>query len=130
MTEEILRGLRILVVEDEYLLADDLSRMLADAGAEVVGPVPSVKEAMRLIEGASTIDGAVLDVNLRGEMVFPVAQSLQELGIPFAFATGYDAWALPDQFSTSPKIDKPLKLDALIEMLHPWMQSPSTTKPN
>jgi len=122
VTDDILKGRRILVVEDEYLLADDLSRMLADAGAEVLGPVPSVREALVLIDAAPPIDGAVLDVNLRGEMVFPVAHSLQDRGIPFAFATGYDAWALPEQFSTSPRMDKPLKMDALIALLEPLLK--------
>lgn len=119
MTDDILKGRRILVVEDEYLLADDLSRMLADAGAEVLGPVPSVREALVLIDAAPPIDGAVLDVNLRGEMVFPVARSLQDRGIPFAFATGYDGWTLPEPFSQSPRMDKPLKIDALIALLQP-----------
>lgn len=109
MAEHNLQGCRVLVVEDEYLLADDLSYALAEAGAEVLGPVPSIEEATSLIAKGERIDAAVLDVNLRGDMVFPVADALVARNIPFAFATGYDRWALPDRFASAPRIEKPFK---------------------
>lgn len=91
MSEESLRGRHVLIVEDEYLLADDLSDALSDVGAKVVGPAGSIEQATALILSREPIDVAILDVNLRGEMVFPVADALRQRGIPFAFATGYDS---------------------------------------
>jgi len=109
MADAPLQGSRILIVEDEYLLADDLANALTDAGAEVVGPLGSVEEGLALIAVDRFIDAAVLDVNLRGDMVFPVADALRSHGIPFAFATGYDEWALPDRFADAPHVGKPFK---------------------
>jgi len=119
MAEPVLRGCRVLVVEDEYLLADDLSLALSSAGAEVLGPVPSVEEAIATIVSEQKIDLAVLDVNLRGDMVFPVADALMERGIPFAFATGYDRDALPDRFTTVPRFEKPFKAHGVAAILVP-----------
>ncbi|WP_330218360.1 response regulator [Methylobacterium sp. WSM2598] len=63
---------RVLVVEDEYFIADDMAQALGRLGAVVVGPAPSRDAAMALIDGGARIDAAVLDINLRGETVFPV----------------------------------------------------------
>ena len=122
MGEQKLHGRRVLIVEDEYLLADDLSLVLGDAGAHVLGPVASVEDGMTLIGNTPSIDAAVLDVNLCGDMVFPVADELRSRGIPFAFATGYDEWAFPERFAGVPRVEKPFKgymveavLGALIE---------------
>jgi DNA-binding response OmpR family regulator len=117
MVEQSLQGSRILVVEDEYLLADDLSNALCDAGAEVLGPIASVEEATTFIAGESSIDAAVLDVNLRGDMVFPVADALRARGIPFAFATGYDQWAMPERFADAPRVEKPFKSSKVAAVL-------------
>ena len=85
----VLTDRRILVVEDEFLLMEDLCRDLQDAGAVVVGPAPSVAQALALIETEPAIDAAILDVNLGGEMAFPVADALQRRDCPFVFTTGY-----------------------------------------
>ena len=114
MTAGSLSGSRILVVEDEYYLADDARATLAAIGAEVVGPVPTVDEASALIEGEGRIDGVLLDVNLRGEMAFDVADTLQARGVPFAFVTGYDRAALPERFSATPALGKPVLSEQLI----------------
>jgi CheY-like chemotaxis protein len=83
-----LSGRRILVVEDEYLIANQLKRWLQDAGAEVIGPVPSVERALDLIED-HRLDAAVLDINLgNGDTSFPVADRLELLKVPYLFATG------------------------------------------
>src|SRR3954467_14286390 len=89
---ESLRGRCLLVVEDEYLIAADLTASLESLGVEVIGPAASVEEALALVHNSSDrIDGAVLDINLRNERVYPVADVLIERGVPFVFTTGYDA---------------------------------------
>ncbi|MCD2323348.1 response regulator [Sphingomonas sp. IC-56] len=123
MVERALDGMRILVVEDEYLLADDLRDALTEAGAQVLGPVPSVDDAQALIAREAEIDAAVLDINLRGEMVFPVADVLAKRGVPFAFATGYDEWALPERFAGAPRVEKPLKGARVMALLGPMLEA-------
>src|SRR3546814_9846381 len=83
-----LAGLRILVVEDELLVALELEMMLIGLGCDVVGPASRLEKAMQLA-AAEAIDGAILDVNLRGRPVYPVATALKARGIPFLFSTGY-----------------------------------------
>jgi DNA-binding NtrC family response regulator len=121
MVEQSLQGRRILVVEDEYLLAGDFSQALASAGAEVIGPVASIEDAIRVIAAEAKIDAAVLDVNLRGELVFPVADELADRNIPFAFATGYDQWALPERFAERPRVEKPFKAQKITSVLSPLL---------
>lgn len=103
---------RILVVEDEYLLADDLRRDLSDQGIDVVGPAGSVKDAMALIAG-ETVDAAVLDITLGREKVFPVAEALTARSIPFVFATGYDEFDLPLAWQGIARFEKPVNALAL-----------------
>ena len=112
-----LRGRRILVVEDEYMMADDLQYDLEKVGAEVISPVPSVADALRLLATQEAIDGAILDVNLRGEKAYPVADVLRERGIPFVLATGYEQWALPEAYKDVPRCDKPVDLRHLARAL-------------
>src|SRR3712207_5255758 len=90
-TSSTFRGRRVLVVEDEYLLAEDLRDELEGEGAIVLGPVPSVAEALELLRSGPKPYMAIVDINLQGEMVWPVADRLREMGVPFIFATGYDA---------------------------------------
>ncbi len=99
---------RILVAEDEYLLADELRAALGAVGALVLGPVGTLGDTLRLIDAESLIDGAVLDLNLRGEMVFPAADRLRERDIPFLFATGYDAVRIPSRFEDAARWEKPI----------------------
>ena len=108
MTGRTLNGCHVLVAEDEYLLASDITHALTEAGAIVLGPAPSIEEALALVLSAPRIDLALLDVNLRGDMVFPVADALVERGTAFAFATGYDPGTLPDRFAAVPRLEKPL----------------------
>ena len=106
----LLKGRRILVVEDEYVVAEDICRELLEQGAEVVGPAPTVEHAMALLAADRLIDGAILDINLRGEMVFPVAEILRDRGTPFLFATGYDLDALPRAYAQAPCCEKPFEV--------------------
>ncbi len=109
MGDRILVGRQILIVEDEYLLADDLVETLTAAGADIIGPIPSLDGAMALLDETARIDAAVLDINLRGDKVFPLAAALEARDIPFVFSTGYDAWAIPEQFADRPRIEKPIQ---------------------
>ncbi|WP_210529643.1 response regulator [Rubellimicrobium arenae] len=112
-----LRDRRVLVVEDEYLLANDLCTELEEAGAEVMGPVPTVAEALALLATGAPPDVAILDVNLGGEMVFPVAEVLRDRRIPFMFATGYDAWSLPRAYVDIPRCEKPFDVERCLRTL-------------
>jgi CheY-like chemotaxis protein len=113
-----LRGLRLLVVEDEYLLAEDLRQSLERLGVEVLGPVPTVAQALQLLRSEEPLDGAILDVNLQGDYIFPVLDLLRERRVPFVLATGYDAWALPAAYADAPRCDKPLDMRRLAIVLH------------
>ena len=85
----------VLLVEDQFLLADVLQRHLERLGVHVIGPVAQVSAALELIAAGQHIDCAVLDVNLDGEPVFPVADALLARGVRFAFISGYDRSSLP-----------------------------------
>ena len=108
--------LRVLVVEDEYFIADDLARALTRHGAEVVGPVPTVQQAQALVVSHS-LDLAVLDINLRGELVYPLVAELTRRGVPVVFVTGYDAVAIPADYGAIPAWSKPFDYNALAGML-------------
>lgn len=110
MRERTLENCRILVVEDEYMLADELQVELGDAGAVVFGPVGTVDDAVALIASDQELDGAVLDVNLGGEMVFPAADLLVEHSVPFVFTTGYDASSIPQRFTHIVRCEKPVNI--------------------
>ena len=112
-----LSGRRILVVEDEYFVADDLVQALTRLGAEVLGPVATREEALDLLASGERIDLAVLDINLQGESVFPVADTLIEQGVPFVFATGYDQTAIPAQYQQVLRWEKPFAPEALAQAL-------------
>lgn len=112
----VLSGLRLLLVEDESHVAMLVEDMLADMGCQVVASAARVSEALRLIEGTD-IDAAVLDVNVAGEKVFPVAERLRERGIPFVFATGYGADGLREDLRTHPVIAKPFPQSQLQKAL-------------
>jgi CheY-like chemotaxis protein len=108
MADTGLTGRRFLVVEDEYLIAADVAAVLEALGVEVTGPVGTVAEALKLVETeGDRLDGAVLDVNLAGDRVYPVADALRRRGIPFLFTTGYDTAALPDSYADVARCRKP-----------------------
>lgn len=114
---EPLRGWNVLVVEDEFYIADDIARALGQLGGQVVGPVPSRDMALDLLAGGRRVDLAVLDINLEGEEVYPVAERLEGMGIRFLFATGYDAVSLPERFRDLPLWEKPFDPYDLVRAL-------------
>ena len=116
MTGRNLAGRRVLVVEDEFFIADDLAKALSALGEEVVGPVPAVAEALRVVAD-ERLDLAVLDINLRGVPVFPVADALRAKNVPFVFATGYADTAIPAAYASVPRWEKPYREDDLARAL-------------
>lgn len=116
--ERLLAGKRILIVEDEALVGLDMQFAFEDEGAEVIGPALSLQDAMEIVAREHRIDGAVLDVDLGGEDVFPVAQMLRELGVPFVFHTGHGSRAnLSQMFPGSLTCSKPTLPGTLIATL-------------
>jgi CheY-like chemotaxis protein len=104
---DVLTLRRILVVEDEYFLADDMARALREQGAEVIGPVPTAEKALAVVALDEKLDAAVLDINLRGAAAFAVADALKARGIPFVFATGYASAHVPTEHRDVPRWEKP-----------------------
>ena len=123
MTDKTLQDCLILVAEDEYLLADDLCTELADHGATVVGPAATVDQGLALLGETERLHGAVLDVNLRGEPVFPLADQLIARGRPFVFTTGYDANAIPERFAGVPRCQKPVRVADVVRALDRTVRS-------
>lgn len=97
--EKIGRALRVLIVEDSFMTARALTRLVEEFGAEVIGPVPSVKRAMEALD-AGRCDAALLDINLGNETVEAVATRLEQEGVPFVFVSGYTS---PKQLLENPK---------------------------
>jgi CheY-like chemotaxis protein len=108
---------RVLVVEDEYVLADSLRLELQIAGAIVVGPVAAVDQALALIESDQPIDGVILDINLRGQKAYCIADRLLQKGVPFVLATGYDADVLPVRFNDVQRCEKPIDMIVVAQAL-------------
>lgn len=102
-----LEGRRVLLVEDESLVAMLLETILEDMGCTAVGPASNIEEGLRLAEGEPDLACALLDVNVAGQTVFPVAQALKARGVPFIFSTGYGEGGLPDEWRGHPTIQKP-----------------------
>lgn len=112
---------RVLVVEDEAIIAIDLEGQLSEAGFDVVGPASSVAQALRLIEGEGC-DVAVLDFNLRDETAEPIAQELQKRNVPFIFLSGVSRERLPRWCDSATLLPKPLRLDALVAAIRQFLR--------
>jgi DNA-binding NtrC family response regulator len=112
-----LTGRRILVAEDEFFIADEVVQALEGEGALVIGPAPTVAHLMALLQAEDRIDGAVLDVNLNGEMVWPAVAALLARGVPVLLATGYDAAVVPADYGHLPRCAKPVAMADLTRAL-------------
>lgn len=104
---------RVLIVEDEWIVAEDHASVLRDAGYDVVGPVSMVEASLKLIDGEH-VDAAILDIGLSADNSYPVAARLQELGVPFVFVSGYLAENLPDELSHQSVLSKPAVPEEMI----------------
>ncbi len=117
MSDASLQGCRILIAEDEYLLADELQQRLGDMGAIVLGPVGTVEDALETIALERQIDGAILDINLGGKPIFRAAELLVERNTPFIFTTGYERSSIPGHFSQVICCQKPVVLHKIAEAI-------------
>jgi response regulator RpfG family c-di-GMP phosphodiesterase len=113
---ERMKDLRVLIVEDQMLIAEILEECLNELGCQVVGPTGSVDGALKLTN-ANNIDVAILDVNLGPEMVYPVAEELETRNVPFAFTTGYGDRSMPERWRTKPRLAKPYNQDQFEEFM-------------
>lgn len=109
-------GKRILVVEDEYLVAKETKAMLEKLGATVVGPVPRVDDGIDLVYNEK-VDAAILDIRIDEELVFPLADLLDIRGIPFVFASGYEPFFLPEGYKGYILCEKPAHLEVIAKAL-------------
>ena len=112
-----LSGRNILIVEDESLVAMLLETILEDMGCTVIGPESNVGDGLRVVTGETDLDAALLDVNVAGQEVFPIAEALKARGVPFVFSTGYGEAGLPDHWRGHPTIQKPFTETAIREAL-------------
>lgn len=118
-----LRGLRVLVVEDSYLVAASLRRMIEDMGGEVVGPAATVADALLLVH-PDRLDAGILDVNLGSETSEPIAERLHELKLPFVFVTGYASPTLVgSKFRAMKRVFKPVSEPALAAAIRQSIQT-------
>jgi DNA-binding response OmpR family regulator len=109
-----LDGLRVLVVEDDYFIADEICSTLRRCDAQIVGPASDLDRGMRLLRDEQ-VDCVVLDVNLHGEISFDLAAELKRRNVPLIFASGYDASMLPESLVPSVWLEKPIDLTALLQ---------------
>ncbi|HEX8839516.1 MAG TPA: response regulator [Sphingomicrobium sp.] len=111
-----LEGARVLVVEDEYLIADDLVRALHAAGGQAVGPAGSLDHARTLLD-EEEVDAAILDLNLHGEMAFPLVSDVQKRGLPCVIMSGYSPESLPESIRHVPNLEKPVDHERVVRSL-------------
>ena len=114
---------RVLVVEDEMLPAMLMEDLLTDLGCDVVGPVSRVAEGLKLA-GSERLDGAILDINVAGTEVFPIARELADRSIPFIFLSGYPSDTLPQAWRSSPTLRKPFRPQDLARTMAETFENP------
>jgi CheY-like chemotaxis protein len=112
-------------VEDDYIVASDLALSLEERGTEVIGSAGSIGAALKLVAEQIALDRAVLDVDLRGHRVYPVADALRVEKVPFVLTTGYDEWIIPEIYAAVPRLEKPVDIRALTRALSEigWLRS-------
>ncbi|RXZ65438.1 response regulator [Pelagerythrobacter rhizovicinus] len=118
---DLLKGKRILVVEDDYFIAADMARVLQRDGMIVIGPVGSVAEANDTL-GTHAPDAAILDIELGSKTSYRLADRLIGENVPVLFVTGYDGWHLPEPYVSQPRLTKPTGDEELVSVLHSMMK--------
>jgi CheY-like chemotaxis protein len=113
---EDLRGLRVLVVEDEAAISLLLEDMLLDFGCEVIGPAARLATALDTVN-REKVDLAILDVNVAGEPIYPVAEALAQRSVPFVFSTGYGSAGIKEVYRDRPVLQKPFAQHDLMQKL-------------
>lgn len=117
MPQPTLSGRHLLLVEDDFFVAHDLALSLQAAGAVVVGPVSSVAAGRTVIRQTSRLDGAIMDINLGGELSYELVDMLLARDVPVTFATGYDRQVVPACYKDIPLCEKPLDLVNCVKAL-------------
>jgi len=125
MAEASLHDRRVLIVEDEYMIAEAMSRGLRRAGATVLGPVSSVASAIALLR-EEKVDSAVLDINLGNQNVYPVVDALLAQGARCVFATGNDPADIPDTYASMRRCEKPVDTNCLVRALNEGISTVAT----
>lgn len=116
VTDEVLAGRRVLVVEDEVAISLLLEDMLIDAGCTVIGPAGRIAAALAHVE-ADKPDVAILDVNVAGQPIYPVVSALVERDVPFVFSTGYGVAGIDEAYRDRPVLQKPFSQSDLLRSL-------------
>ena len=126
MSEERKQGasLRVLIAEDEFLVALSLEEDLRRHGCEIIGPFSKLGDARQAAE-VEELDVALLDVNMNGEMAYPVADALSARGIAFIFLSGYGAMTFPEQYRAAPRVPKPYDPSILIKEIRKLLAAQS-----
>jgi CheY-like chemotaxis protein len=112
-----LTGRRVLVIEDEYFLADDIVQALMGLGAGIVGPYADLDEAIDVVDRDIAIDAAIVDINLRDQMAFPLVRVLRSRKVPFVFTSGYDRSSIEPEFQDVRLWGKPLDIKTMAREL-------------
>ncbi len=112
-----LAGLVILVVEDEYLIAAELTQVLTDARASVLGPAASEARARAILRQTPMVDGVVLDIDLGGRQAWSLVDELVEAGVTVVLASGYSAEMIPERHHRLPRSGKPVELQTIAQAL-------------
>lgn len=122
-------GRRILLAEDEYLIAMELEQELERNGAEILGPTASIDETLRLLHTAGSVDAALLDIDLGGDMAYPVADAFRERRIPFIFVSGFGRNGIRGDYADIPLLDKPIVMHRLHAFLGRVFGTETTARP-
>jgi two-component SAPR family response regulator len=125
--QDNLRGISVLVVEDDYFIASEICGALSKCEAHIVGPAPDIRRALQLLN-SSTVHCAVLDINLHGDLAFELAEEVERLGVPLIFATGYSGGLIPERLAAKPRLEKPINLDQLLSVVLTATRSPAGTQ--
>jgi len=109
-----LHGCRVLIIEDEYLLASELEEVLRASRAEIIGPIHDLDSAFEQV-AAGGFDVAIIDINLHGQQSYEIADELKRIGVPFLFATGYGEDVIPARLRDVVRFEKPYNMSKLLE---------------